>query len=384
MVSLAVSANDIQKGPYSMCPTVSSVKVLWQDASPTTVSEGVLAYGTDSAHLSDTIRSWEGWNVPKEGFVHIVQLTHLQPFTRYYYKVLSGNNATGSTKTAPLPGTAFRIFSLSDIHGNSCHNWSNMQNDICALEPDLCIFNGDFVSDNGADRLWNGYFFDPGKQFLAQVPMMSSIGNHETGVPRRYRWSHFYDYFHQFSHGSSTDKYKDPRGEAYFTWVYGPIRFIMLNLNEDASSPNIKTTDQPQYRWCDSVLMAATEPWIIVCHHVGMWTSGYHGQWSDYQKQFSGVLTKYAQEGKHIISLSGDDHSFEHIYKDGVHYVRPGCGRNSNYVQQQQLIDAQYSLFYMQRSCYSTLDVSADAATIHLTARDSVGNVFYEYDFKQP
>jgi len=38
---LAVSANDIQKGPYSMCPTVSSVKVLWQDASPTTVSEGV-------------------------------------------------------------------------------------------------------------------------------------------------------------------------------------------------------------------------------------------------------------------------------------------------------------------------------------------------------
>ena len=95
------------------------------------------------------------------------------------------------------------------------------------------------------------------------------------------------------------------------------------------------------------------------------------------------LFEKHAALGKHIISLSGDDHSFEHLYKDGVHYVRPGCGRDANYSQQTQLKDYKYSIFYKQVSCFSTLDMSADASSITLTAYDSVGTVFYTYTFSQ-
>lgn len=87
------------------------------------------------------------------------------------------------------------------------------------------------------------------------------------------------------------------------------------------------------------------------------------------------------QRRENTSSLSGDDHSFEHLYKNGVHYVRPGCGRDANYNQQKQLIDYKYSLFYRKVSCFSTLDMSADASSIHLTAYDSVGTPFYTYDF---
>ena len=216
---------------------------------------------------------------------------------------------------------------------------------------------------------------------MGQVPIMSSVGNHETGVPATYRWSSFYDYFHQFSHdGPPEDSIKDPRGEAYFHFTYGNADVIMLNINDDASSPNFLPGSK-QYQWADSILAVCDRPWIFVCHHVGMWTSGYHGQWSAYPKRFSKLLEKHAAEGKRIISLSGDDHSFEHIYKDGVHYVRPGCGRDSNYPQQTQLKDAQYSLFYRQVSCFSLLDMAADASYIDLSARDSVGNEFYTYRF---
>ena len=93
------------------------------------------------------------------------------------------------------------------------------------------------------------------------------------------------------------------------------------------------------------------------------------------------MLEKHAALGKRLISLSGDDHSFEHLYKDGVHYVRPGCGRDSNYPQQTKLKDAKYSLFYRQVSCFSTFDMSADASYIDLTAYDSIGTVFYQYRF---
>lgn len=372
------------KKPYSMAPTTSSVKILWQMAEEMEPTEASVYYGTCRDSLSMCVTTSDGWNVAGEGYMHIVTLTNLQPFTRYYFTV--GNSLgryadTCCTKTAPEQGTAYRIFSISDIHGNARNNWSNMQDTICALNPDISLMNGDFVSDNGADRRWNKYFFTPGAPFLGQVPIMSSVGNHETGVPATYRWSSFYDYFHQFSHdGPPEDSIKDPRGEAYFHFTYGNADVIMLNINDDASSPRFLPGSK-QYKWADSILAVCDRPWIFVCHHVGMWTSGYHGQWSDYPKKFSKLLEKHAALGKRIISLSGDDHSFEHIYKDGVHYVRPGCGRDSNYPQQTQLVDAQYSLFYRQVSCFSLLDMAADASYIDLSARDSVGNEFYTYRF---
>lgn len=375
------------KKPYSMAPTTTSVKVLWQMNDETVPTEALVYYGTDPNNLNQQVLTNSGWNVADEGYVHVVTLTGLQPNTRYYFTV--GANATRrfdkvcSTKTAPAEGTACRIFTISDIHGNARNNWSNMQEFICNLDCDLALMNGDFVSSKGNDRNWNNYYFTPGEPFLSQVPVISSPGNHETGDPFTYRWSSFYDYFHQFSHdGVAEGDTIDPRGESYFHFVYGNMDVVVLNLNGDPSSPNFLPGSK-QYHWADSVLGTCTRPWIIICHHVGVHTTGYHGQWADEPRQMGILFEKYAAApyNKRIISLSGDDHSFEHLYKDGVHYLRPGCGRDANYDQQKQLKDYQYSMFYRRVSCFSTLDVSADASKIALTAYDSVGNPFYTYNF---
>ena len=371
------------KMPYSMAPTTSSIRVLWQMAEETEPTTAIVWYGTDKDNLSDSIITDSGWMVEGEGYMHIVDLARLQANTRYYFQVgdsVRRCDAICSTHTAPEAGTAYRIFTISDIHGNSCNNWSNMQDFICDLQPQLAMMNGDIVSDVGADRNWNSYFFTPGAQFLACTPTMSSAGNHETGVPKEKRWSSFYDYFWQFSHGESEDSITDPRGEAYFSFPYGNAQIITININGDASSPAFLPGSK-QYQWLDETLQASTSPWILIFGHVGIYTSGYHGQWSYEPKQVAPLLEKHAAAGKRIIYFCGDDHSFEHLYKDGVHYVRPGCGRNSNYAQQTGLIDAQYSMFYRQISCFSTLDMAADASQVHLTAYDSVGNMFYEYDF---
>ena len=373
------------KQPYSMAPTTTSVKILWQMNDEAKPTDALVYYGTNAENLDQQVLTNDGWNVEDEGFVHVVTLTGLQPNTRYYFTV--GASATRrfdkvcSTKTAPEAGTAFRIFTISDIHGNARNNWSNMQDFICNLNCDISLMNGDFVSSKGNDRNWNNYFFTPGAPFLSQVPLMSSSGNHETGDPFTYRWSSYYDYFHQFSHeGASEGDTIDPRGEAYFHFVYGNADVIMLNLNGDPSSPHFLPGGR-QYAWADSILGTCTRPWIIICHHVGVHTTGYHGQWADEPRQMGTLFEKHAALGKHIISLSGDDHSFEHLYKDGVHYVRPGCGRDANYEQQKQLGDFRYSMFYRRVSCFSTLDMSADASHIYLTAYDSVGTPFYHYDF---
>ena len=128
------------KQPYSMAPTTTSVKILWQMSEETEATDALVYYGTDSTNLNQQITTSSGWNVADEGYVHVVTLTGLQPNTRYWFTV--GASATRrfdkicSTKTAPEQGTAFRIFTISDIHGNACQNWSNMQNFICSLDCD--------------------------------------------------------------------------------------------------------------------------------------------------------------------------------------------------------------------------------------------------------
>lgn len=361
------------KTPYSMAPTASSVRILWQTAD--TCSLGTVCYGTTPS-LGTSCSSREGWLVEGEGFVHVVELTGLQPFTTYYYRADGSELCT--TRTAPLPGTPCRLFTLSDIHRNSCRNWENMQDSICALQPDLAVFIGDFIN-LGNTRPWDSVFFAPGRPFLSQVPIMSAVGNHETGDPTTYRYSTFFDYFSQFSHGAQEDPIRDPRGESYFSFPYGDALILCININGDSSSVDFLPGSR-QYAWTEQTLREATAPWILIFGHVGIYTSGYHGQWSEEPKQIAPLLERFAAEGKRIIYFCGDDHSFEHLYKDGVHYVRPGCGRNSNYAQVASLIDARYSLFYRQVSCYSTLDVSADS--IMLYARDSAGSEFYRYTFR--
>ena len=131
------------KMPYSMSPTTTSVKVLWQMAEDTEATEAVVFYGTSPDNLDRQITTDAGWNVEGEGYMHVVTLTDLQPATRYYFTV--GASATrrcdkvSSTKTAPEQGTAFRIFTISDIHGNARNNWSNCQDFICGLNCDISL-----------------------------------------------------------------------------------------------------------------------------------------------------------------------------------------------------------------------------------------------------
>lgn len=380
------------KVPYSMSPTTSSVRILWQ--TDDTVSIGQVRYGTQPDQLDQVFASRNGWNVEGEGYVHVVELTGLQPFTRYYYSVGDGNREdtiVSSCKTAPEKNTAFRMFLLSDIHENACSNWQNEQTFITeTLRPDFAMFIGDFVN-HGWDRAWNESFFNPGKPFLKSVTFSGAIGNHETYLqagdhPEGFTNYHtYYDYFSSFSHGESEGAVIDPRGEAYFTFNYGDAQIICLNLNNNYDtvydSPSFAKGSR-QYTWLENQLQNSTAKWILIYAHVGITTSGYHGQWNDENHTIiRPLLEQYAKQGKHIICFAGDDHSFEHAQKDGINYVRPGCGRNANYAQVTTLPDAAYTLMYNQVSCFSTIDMAADGNSIELNAYDSIGTKFYSYTF---
>lgn len=230
------------KKPYSMSPTTHSVRILWQtlDSNPS----GTVYYGKTS-DLGQKVTAETGWNVDGEGFVHVIELTGLEPFTEYYYSVGDESRryeTICTAKTAPEKGTDFRLVAFSDVHDNDEKIWQNSAPIMLGVDPDMWITIGDLVN-KGDMRTWNSAFFIPGESMLTAKTLTSIIGNHETmdksdeNGPTTY-----YDYFSVPSHGYiDTDERIDPRGESYFAMDYGDVKIIGCNWNEGKDDPSFAT-----------------------------------------------------------------------------------------------------------------------------------------------
>lgn len=368
------------KKPYSMSPTSSSVRIMWQMTD--TLSKGVVYYGK-TKELGDSIVSNDGWLVEEEGFVHVKELADLDSYTTYYFQVGDGVRRfkdVQQTKTAPDKGADFRLVIASDFHDNSAKVWENMLPQVIEQEADLFIHLGDIIN-RGDTRPWNSSFFTPSEPLLSKTPMVGAVGNHETGDKASNGPSTYYDYFSAPTHGyiDSSDAV-DPRGESYYALDYGDVKIISLNLNGDESSPSFET-DSQQMVWLDKQIGNADSKWIFVIAHVSVYSTGYHGRWSaDKKASVAPILEDHAVNGEHIVFFSGNCHSFEHLYKSGIHYVRPSVAA-SNVRDQYNMDDLPYSLIWRSTKGFSTIDISDNGEKATLISFDENGNEFYSYEF---
>ena len=265
------------KKPYSMSPTTHSVRILWQtlDSNPS----GTVYYGK-TPDLGQKVTAETGWNVDGEGFVHVIELTGLEPFTEYYYQVGDESRryeTICTAKTAPEKGTDFRLVAFSDVHDNDEKIWQNSAPIMLGVDPDMWITIGDLVN-KGDMRTWNSAFFIPGESMLTAKTLTSVIGNHETmdksdeNGPTTY-----YDYFSVPSHGYiDTDERIDPRGESYFAMDYGDVKIIGCNWNEGKDDPSIGTGSKQLTR-LDEQLTNADSKWIFIFAHVNVYSTSYMG-----------------------------------------------------------------------------------------------------------
>ncbi len=368
-------SNELQlvKAPASMSPTTNSVRIVWQTLE-TDPPASIVEYGL-TPELGTIITGPDGWLIPGEGYMHEVTLTGLQPFTTYYYRVGNGTDvdvAVCRAKTAPEKGTDFKIMTMSDIHENHYGLWEGIAKRSTQDSLDLTVFIGDFVNDGSVRDEWNSGFYLPGYPLLTNYTVISAVGNHETAFGP----SVYYDYFSLPTHAENGET-----PEAYYSMDYGDVKIIALNTNGDEYSPSY-LTGSPQLTWLENEIQTADTKWIFIFSHTNVLSTAYHGQWSATEKEnLLPLYEKYAAQGKHIIAFAGDDHSFEHLYKAGVNYVRPGCANLSLYDTNLNLADLPYSLFYSKQPGFSTVEVSDNGDLVTLSARDTSGTIFYSTTF---
>jgi hypothetical protein len=186
--------------------------------------------------------------ISKPTALHEVPIRGLQPGSRYYYRVRSGEVVSEiySFKTAPVPGTKrWRMAVYGDSRSNPrVHR--QIAEQIARAKVDLIVHTGDIVINGKIHAAWRLEFFDPLGALARSVPWVSTIGNHER------------DSEHYFSYMAL------PGNERYFAFDYGNAQIVCLDSNAWVA----KGRDSTQYKWMEEQLKkkrAAT--WTFVVFH---------------------------------------------------------------------------------------------------------------------
>ncbi|MDP6909035.1 MAG: FN3 domain-containing metallophosphoesterase family protein, partial [Flavobacteriales bacterium] len=220
--------------PYLQNAEPTSIHVMWET---NTDNSTTVEYGLTSSlgsSMSGTAATGNG-----ASFVHDVELTGLQPATKYYYKAITGSTESDVYffKTPPLASTeaSFNIVAMSDMQQDGSHPtvFSDIINDNLIpyidqkfgndLATDLAYFfvPGDLVTTGSNYGSWASTFFEPAENLLSYVPLYPVPGNHEGNTP------YFFQYFNLPLNGSTGFDYP----EHWWYKDYSNVRMIGLESN---------------------------------------------------------------------------------------------------------------------------------------------------------
>jgi hypothetical protein len=112
-----------------------------------------------------------------------------------------------------------------------------------------------------------------------------------------------------------------PGNERYYDFVKGDIHFFALNSTEDEPDGNSSASVQAQ--WLQNRIEQSTSKWKLVYFHHPPYSTGDHGDTEYMQWPF--------EKWGATAVLSGHDHIYERIQKNGIPYVVNGVGGNTLY-----------------------------------------------------
>jgi hypothetical protein len=185
--------------PYLQNPGKTSMTVCWHD---TAQSATKVKYGLDSLNLNlETQGSSEIISSPIRW--HSVKLSSLQPNTRYFYKVESGDTMSKTYSFKTLPDADYngkiRFIMLSDTHcpdttmaGKIARQarskiaelyGSDIENQITGI-----IHSGDIVVSGDSPGQYDKQFFQPLSSLTSNISTTVVAGNHEVESPFLYQY----------------------------------------------------------------------------------------------------------------------------------------------------------------------------------------------------
>lgn len=276
----------------------TTMSVVWQTAQPT--QSQVVEYGT-TKQLGLRAEGRRPTYAYETGAIAEVLLTGLRPDTTYFYRV--GDPAGGwseiqSFRTGETRSRRFTFTAFGD-HGVSADAIQNVKN-VLAERPRFHLLLGDVSYANGKQSIWDDYLkqIEP---MTRVIPFMLTLGNHENekltvnGQEQR------------IGYASYLARFALPGTEQWYTFDYGPARFVAFN-SDDFANPE-------QLVWLEKTLAEARRDtkvnWVIVFQHHPLYsTSKGRGDNPALIQTVAPLYDRYKVD----LVLCGHDHHYERQY----------------------------------------------------------------------
>ncbi len=305
--------------PYLQAPTPHSIYINWKtETNPETIVE----YGSSSSNLNQSITGTNqilsdvGYNA--NYYYHTAKIQNLQPNTKYYYRVKTGNMTSDiySFRTMPLPGQAstedghLRFLVLGD---NQMRNVPRFDSLVSAARRKIAekwgfekapsdniimtVMVGDQVDVGTLDH-YEHVHFKKNKALSSLLPIQTLVGNHET-----YGTLGMQAYYDHFVLDEITYKGISSGTENYYANQVGNVLFIATDTEH---------TSATQLSWVMQIIDAAnnddTVDWIISLGHRPYQAEQYVGDISTWIR--NSVMPVLTSSPKHILHIGAHHHLY--------------------------------------------------------------------------
>ena len=307
LVCFGVSASPV---PYLQSPTSDSMWVTWKTDGG---EQSVVEFGLNENNLIQQVKG-SHQVLATNYYYHAVQLTSLQPDTRYFYRVKTGDISSSvySFKTLPVAGKSdghIRVLVMGDHQIRNEKRYEKLvqaaKNKIeekfgQAVEQsvNLILNDGDQVDVGTLDHYENLHFAQSAP-LSPYLPIMTTVGNHEyyyDGDLTNYQAHFIYDGLAYAGIPAASD-------ESYYAYQVGRVLFIHLNSMR---------TDAQQESWLRQVIAAAGSDnqidWIISTIHHPYQAEQYVGDISKtLRDSWMAILSSTP---KHVLNIGGHHHLY--------------------------------------------------------------------------
>jgi 3',5'-cyclic AMP phosphodiesterase CpdA len=223
---------------------------------------------------------------------------------------------------------------------------------IAKFQPDFILQTGDLV-ENGTNEAQWAVFFNTAAKVLAHTPYFPALGNHErNGAP-------YFKYF---------DAPRD------YSFDYGNAHFAVL----DSNRPPAELAEQDE--WLKKDLAAhQNATWRFVAFHHTPYTCVDIPARRIAAEVLRQRLEPIFLAGKVQLVINGHDHTYQHHFANGIHYVVTGGGGAPLYK-----IKLDTSFTKTAKSAHHDCEITIDGKTLALRAVEPDGTEIEKFQITTP
>jgi L-amino acid N-acyltransferase YncA len=207
-------------------------------------------------------------------YYHKIPATGLAPNTTYTYTVgIAPNTYSGEFKTALARGSkeSFSFIYLADTQVSNATNGKALGAtlaEVANMDPDFVYLAGDITDTATSEAQWeqlfnnSGSFPDGGQDMFGNYLISAIQGNHDNNTFNRHI-------------NAPAQAWSGTQGNIVYAYDYGPLTFIMLNL-ETARSDATSRALQKEYLQSAVADAKARGQWTAVGFHKSLYTGASH------------------------------------------------------------------------------------------------------------